>query len=68
MTEIMVGGAILAGVALSGARLFKDQRQSQGRLDSEQVLQDFHRNFTKFIQDEKNCNATFNDWINRTPG
>lgn len=67
LTEVMVGGAILAGIGLAGARLFKDQRQSQARLDYEQELQIFHQNLTKFIQDEKNCNATFTDWLGRTP-
>lgn len=62
MTEVMVGGAILAGVGLAGARLFKDQRQNQARIDYEQVIQQFHQNLTKFIQDEKNCNATLSNW------
>ncbi|MES2525827.1 MAG: hypothetical protein V4598_02020 [Bdellovibrionota bacterium] len=62
MTEVMVGGAILAGVGLAGARLFKDQRQAQTKIDHEQVIQQFHQNLTKFIQDEKNCNATLSNW------
>ena len=69
LTEVMVGGAILAGVAVAGARLFKDQRQSQAKLDADQLLQQFHQNLTKFIQDDRNCNATLAaaGWYNKTP-
>jgi hypothetical protein len=63
----MVGGAILAGVALSGARMFKGQRNSQAKLDHEQILQQFHQGLTKFLQDENNCNATFSNWNGYTP-
>ncbi len=67
MTEVMIGGAILAGVALGGARMFKDQRQSQTKLDQDQYLISFHQQLTKFIQNEKNCNATFQGAWNFSP-
>lgn len=59
MTEVMVGGAILAGVGLAGAQLFKDQRKSQSKLDQDQYLNAYHQQVTKFLQNENNCNATF---------
>ncbi len=67
MTEIMVGGAILAGVGLAGARMFKDQRQAQTKVDDEQALIAFHQRLTKILQNENTCNATFKAAWNYNP-
>jgi hypothetical protein len=67
MTEVMVGGAILAGVALAGARMFKDQRKAQSKVDQEQALISFHQRLTKMLQDENTCNATLKGAYNYSP-
>lgn len=58
LTEVMVGGAVLAGVALAGARMFKDQRSAQKNVNADQVLATFHSNLTRVLHDANNCNAT----------
>ncbi len=60
MTEVMVGGAILAGVALGGARMFKDQKTGQKRVELDAALNAFHASAVKIMNDAKNCNATLN--------
>jgi type II secretory pathway pseudopilin PulG len=64
LTELMIGGAILAGVALAGATLFKNQVSSQKSIDHDQELALFHTNLANTIKNTPACNATFNDWIN----
>lgn len=71
LTEVMVGGAVLAGVALAGARMFKDQRSAQKNINAEQMLNTFHSNLTRILHDANNCNATLRPWYggtNSTPG
>ena len=58
LTEVMVGGAILAGVALSGAQLFKQQTSAQKRIDYDQKLQTYHNILSKILNRAENCNAT----------
>lgn len=58
LTEIMIGGGILAGVALAGAQMFKDQKQGQAKLENEQKLTIYHQGLAKKLGNPANCNAT----------
>ncbi len=64
ITEVMVGGAILAGVALGGARMFKDQKTGQKKVELDATLNAFHASVVKVMNDAKNCNATLNTSYN----
>jgi hypothetical protein len=59
LTEVMVGGAILAGVALAGAQLVKDQSKAQKKIDLDQDLMSYHSRLAKLMAVAGNCNATF---------
>jgi type II secretory pathway pseudopilin PulG len=59
LPEVMVGGAIMAGVALAGATLLKNQADSQKRLNADQSLMMFHSTLTKTLENPHHCNATF---------
>ncbi len=67
VSEVMVGGAILAGIGLAGARMFKDQRQAQAKVVGEQELIQFHQMLTKMLQNENTCNATLAGAWNYNP-
>lgn len=58
LTEIMVGGAVLAGVALAGAKLLKDQKFAQKSVEHDQKLALFHSNLIKTLSETAHCNAT----------
>ncbi len=58
LTEIMVGGGILAGVALASAQMFKDQKGAQRKVDNEQKLTIYHQGLAKNLTNSANCNAT----------
>lgn len=68
LTEVMVGGAILAGVGLAGARMFKDQKVAQVRVEQDASLTAFHNQFVKFLQNANNCNATLRDYYGSAGG
>ena len=55
----MVGGGILAGVALAGAQMFNDQKVAQKKITDEQKLTTFHQGLQKQLGLASNCNATF---------
>lgn len=59
LPEVMIGGAILAGVALTAATLFKDQTKAQQRINFDQQLNQFHGTLTKMLDNVHNCNATY---------
>lgn len=59
ITEVMVGGAILAGVALGGAKLFNEQKTAQKSIDENQKLDAFHTTLSQTLSNASNCNATF---------
>lgn len=59
LTEIMVGGGILAGVALAGAQMFKDQNSAQKKVSDEQKLTVFHQGLVKKMGTSGHCNAAF---------
>ncbi len=54
----MVGGAVLAGVALSASQLFKDQKFAQRGITDDQKLALFHGELVKTMTNPSNCNAT----------
>ena len=59
LTEVLVGGGILAGVALAGAQMFNDQKGAQKKIQDDQKLTTFHQGLQKQIGMSANCNATF---------
>ncbi len=59
LPEIMIGGAIVAGVALAGATLFKNQSKEQARIENDQALTQFHHMLSKILENPGHCNATF---------
>lgn len=59
LTEVIVGGGILAGVALAGAKMFKDQKFAQKSVENEQKLAMLHNTLNKTMNISANCNATF---------
>lgn len=64
LPEIMIGGAILAGVALAGATIFRNQSKSQTRSKHDQALSQFHMQLSRTIQNSLNCNATLQGLYN----
>lgn len=62
----MVGGAVLAGVALAGARMFKDQKVAQKGIENEQNLMAYHNSLVKLMHNENNCNATMTSYFGAT--
>lgn len=68
LTEIMVGGAVLAGVALASAQLFKDQKISQKKIEYDQQLALYHSNLVKVLTQTGNCNATMRQLIPQGSG
>lgn len=59
LTEVLVGGSILAGVALAGAKMFNDQKGGQKKIQDDQKLVTFHQGLQKQLGMSANCNATF---------
>lgn len=66
LPEIMIGSAIMAGVALAGATIFRNQSRSQARIENDQTLSIFHSALVKTLTDVHNCNATFKEYFNAT--
>lgn len=62
LTEMMIGGSILAGVGLAGAMLFKEQKMAQKKIDNMQTLNIFHQNLARQMNNPFNCNATFKQY------
>lgn len=58
LTELMVGGAILAGVALASAQMFQGQNTAQRSISSEQNLTIIHQGLVKKLNSTGTCNAT----------
>ncbi len=58
LPEIMIGGAIMAGVALAGATVFTNQSKSQARVEHDQMLSAYHTSLSKVLENDHNCNAT----------
>lgn len=62
LTEVMVGGAILAGIAITGTKIFRDQRYAQKNVENDQHLALFHQGLIKTLSNTATCNATFKAW------
>jgi type II secretory pathway pseudopilin PulG len=60
LVEVMIGGAMLAGVALVGAELFKQQSSATQDVVARAELDAYHNKLTSILSDARNCNATFN--------
>jgi Tfp pilus assembly protein PilV len=58
LPEIMIGGGILAAVALGSAQLFKEQKKSQKGIEHDQKITMYHQNLAKLMSDVAVCNAT----------
>lgn len=58
LTEVMIGGAVLAGVALAASQLFKDQRFAQRSITDDQRLSIEHGLIAKMMMSPSHCNAT----------
>ena len=65
LTEVTMGAAILTGVALTSAKLFKDQRGAQRKTEFDQKLSFYHQSLTKVLNFATNCSVTI--WGNMTP-
>lgn len=63
LTEVLVGGAVLAGVGLAGAQLFRTQKKAQKNVEHEQELALFHGHLQKLMENNANCNATMKSVI-----
>lgn len=66
LTEVMIGGAVLGGVALAGAQLFKDRFKNESKLEHETELEIYHSQLQKALSEVGNCNATFQNSYNQT--
>lgn len=66
MIELMVGGALVAGLGLTAATLFKNQKSSQKSIDHLQDLNNFHKNLSDSLSRVTNCNATFRGFYNQS--
>lgn len=62
LPEIMIGSAIMAGVALAGATIFRNQAKSQARIENDQMLNSYHSSLAKQLANDHNCNATMKAW------
>lgn len=60
----MVGGAILGGVVLAGARMFRDQKVAQKKVENETSLVTYHNSLVKILHNANHCNATFANYYN----
>ncbi len=63
LTEVMVGGAILAGVALAGAQLAKNQFDAQKKIELDKDLLTYHSSLSRLMANSSHCNATFRNHL-----
>jgi prepilin-type N-terminal cleavage/methylation domain-containing protein len=59
LPEVIIGGAIVAAVALAGATLFKNQSKEHARIENDQHLAQFHQMLSRILENPGHCNATF---------
>lgn len=65
LVELMIGGAILAGIGLTGATLMKNSKKAQSRVDHDLELDLFHATISDmFTSNAKDCDATFRSKYN----
>jgi type II secretory pathway pseudopilin PulG len=58
LPEVLIGGAILAGVALGSATLFQNQKKAQRSVEYDQKLAIYHSQLSRTMGTASNCNAT----------
>ncbi len=63
LTEVIVGGAVLAGVGLMSAKLYRDQRMAQARISADQAIDSAHQMIQKTLSHAPNCNTTLKQRI-----
>ncbi len=66
LVEVMIGGAMLAGVALVGAELFKRQSSATQDVVARAELDAYHNKIVSILSDARNCTATFAGSIGST--
>lgn len=59
LVEVMIGGAILAGLGLAGAYIFKSQRTDLKKVENLRELQEFHQHLTRQLVHPRTCNKIF---------
>lgn len=65
LMELMIGGAILAGIGLTGAQLIKGQKKVQSNIDHDLELDLMHAKISDmFTENAKDCDATFRSKYN----
>ena len=57
LPEVMIGGALLAGLGLVGAEMFKQQNNATKYAAVRSELDAFHNNVVKLVSDYRHCNA-----------
>jgi hypothetical protein len=55
LMEVMLGGAVLAGVGLAGAYIVKQQREAQYRVEQDRELNLFHDRLSRIMNAPANC-------------
>jgi type II secretory pathway pseudopilin PulG len=64
LVEILIGAVLLAGVALSIAQLFKDQKFTQAKISQDTDLNRYHNALAATMMRAANCNSTLNEVFN----
>lgn len=59
LVEILIGVALMGGIALTGAQIFKQQNQGVKYHQLVAELDTYHSNLRRILQDVNNCNATY---------
>ena len=57
LIEVMVAGALVAGLGLLGARIFSQQSEQVKLVETQELLNTYHDNLRTLLTDEYNCNA-----------
>lgn len=57
LIEVMVAGALVAGLGLLGARIFSQQSEKVKLVETQELLNTYHDNLRTILTDEYNCNA-----------
>ncbi len=67
LMEVMLGGGIMAGVGLAGAKIYKDQLASQQAITEYAKLNDHHNTLKKLLSSSANCNVTIKSYVGSSP-
>ncbi len=66
LVEAITGGAILAGVALAGVTLFRNQSRDQSKIEYDQLLSQYHNSLAQVLEVPANCNATLRSFADQS--